>query len=125
MAAPFVTNFGDESHEEGELGLTIDGFDFGFFIGEVWMFANADRSGASDDLSAGITWGEQQITGVDIPAAPNNAVGAVFLAVKTLDDEWSSPAFPYPFTLVVAGGGPAIAFAKQRGLLVRVGRMIH
>jgi len=110
MVAPNITDFGDESHEEGETGLIVDGFNFGFFLGEVWMFANADRSGLSDDLSTGIAWGEMRITGVDIPAVPNNALGAVFLAVKTLDNEWSSPAFPYPFTLVAAGAPPVAGY---------------
>lgn len=111
MAAPFITNFGDESHDFGETSLTIDGFEFGFFVGEVWIFANADRSGASDDITpAGgqSDWGEQQITNVAIPGTPNNAAGTVWLAVKTAENEWSSPAFPFSFTLVDPGAAGRI-----------------
>lgn len=114
MATPFITSFGDDSHEVGEAGLTITGFNFGLFPGEVWLFANADRSGASDQL-AGFTWGETSITGVDMPAAPNNAEGTVYLAVMTQDFEWSSPAFPYAFTLGAAPPAPAAAPAQKKG----------
>lgn len=98
MATPFITDFGDETHDFGETGLVVDGFDFGFFPGELWMFENPDRSGAADQLTVG-SWGEFQLTGVEIPAVPNNAAGAVYLGLKTQENEWSTPAFPFAFTL--------------------------
>jgi hypothetical protein len=106
MPAPFITGFGDNSHEEGESGLTVDGFHFGFWVGELWMFAAADRSGAADQLTV-TTWGERQLTGGGIPAAPNNVPGTVYLARKTTNNQWSSPAFPWSFTLVAAGAKTA------------------
>jgi len=107
MASPFITNFGDEAHEFGETGLIVDGQDFGFFPGELWMFENADRTGAADQLTVG-TWGEQRLTGVAIPASPNNSEGVVFLAVLTENMDWSSPAFPFQFNLIDPIGVPEI-----------------
>ena len=102
MPAPFISNFGDEDHEEGEVGLVVDGFDFGFFEGEVWMYQNANRSGSSDQLTL-TTWSDLSITGVAIPAVPNTAAGAVFLFVERFgDNAW---ALAYSFTLTAAGGG--------------------
>lgn len=111
MATPFITSFGDDDHAAGETGLTIDGQHFGeVFEGEVWMFANADRSGAQDQLTV-TGWTDRQITGVAIPASPTNANGTVYLAVRQLNGEWSSPAFPYAFTLSGAAGAPATGSA--------------
>lgn len=104
MANPFVTNFGDEDHEEGETGLTVQGQDFGNFPGELWMFANADRSGAADQLTVG-TWADQLLSGVEIPESPNNSTGTVYLGVKTENLDWSTPVFEYSFTLSEASAG--------------------
>ncbi len=101
MAAPVVIDFGDEAHDSGETGLTIDGFQFGFFSGAAWMFQNANRTGASDQLTVG-TWTDMQLTGVAIPGSPTNATGTVFLFVRTENLEWS---LPYEFTMTIVGGG--------------------
>lgn len=103
MAAPVISNFGDENHEEGETGLTVSGFQFSHFAGELWMHQNNSVAspGNTDQLTVG-TWADMQLSGVEIPASPNNATGTVFLFVKTENDEWS---LPYTFTLSAAGGG--------------------
>lgn len=99
MVAPFITDFGDEVHEIGETGLTVSGFEFfpGVGIqGELWMFANADRSGASDQLTIG-THTNNSIPGVSIPGSPNNSAGTVYLAFRRGGDlAWSDS---YTFTL--------------------------
>ncbi len=113
MAAPNISNFGDENHEEGETGLVVDGFSFGFdpgddsMAGELWMYQNSNRSGNADQLTVGAGgWSDMQLTGVAIPGAPNNAAGAVFLFVKRFgDNAWS---LGYAFTLSAAGS-PAAA----------------
>lgn len=110
MAAPFIRSLSDSTPEEGQTGITILGGDFGFWLGEVWMFQNADGSGLSDQLTiAGgqADWGDMGVTNVAIPAAPNNNPGTVYIAIKTSGNEWSIPAFPFPVTLVEAGVGPA------------------
>lgn len=101
MPAPYISSFGDDDHQEGETGLTIGGFDFGFFEGEVWMYENNDRTGNADQLSV-TGWSDMSITGVDIPASPNNATGTVYLFVKRSGDlAWS---LAYTFTLSAGGG---------------------
>ena len=115
MAAPVVSNFGDEDHRQGESALTIDGFQFGHFTGAAWVFQNANRTGNADELTVG-TWGDMQLTGVEIPSSTNNVPGTVSLFVRTDGMVWS---LPYTFTLV-AGGPP-----KHRGLLLPAGRMLH
>lgn len=102
MPAPYISNFGDENHQKGEASLVIDGFDLGFFEGEAWMYANADRSGAADQLTVG-AWTNQSITGVEIPGTTNNAAGTVYLFVQRFGDlAWN--VVPYQFTLSEAGG---------------------
>ena len=118
MAAPVVSDFGDEAHDAGETGLTISGFQFGHFTGEAWMYAASDRTGLSDQLTV-TAWGDMQLTGVDIPAVPNNANGTVYLFVRTDGMVWS---LPYVFTL---GAVVASAVIRHRGLLRSVGRMVH
>ena len=118
MAAPVVADFGDESHTAGETGLTIDGFQFSHFAGAAWMYENANRTGDSDELTVG-TWGDMQLTGVEIPGVPNNANGTVFLFVRTENMEWS---LPYEFTL---GAAAVTGPPKHRGLLLPAGRMLH
>lgn len=115
---PFITSFGDDDHEEGETGLTVFGQDFGQFAGELWMFANADRTGAADELTVG-AWSDLQLSGVEIPASPNNSTGTVYLAVKTENLDWSSPVFEYSFTLSAAsgGGGGAGAYRPEEAFI--------
>ncbi len=99
MALPFISNFGDEDHEKGETGLVIDGFELGFFAGEAWMYQNADRTGNADQLTV-TAWSDLSLTGVAIPAAPNNALGTVYLFIKRFgDNAWS---LSYTFTLSAA-----------------------
>ncbi len=116
MALPFISNFGDENHEEGETGLTVDGFDLGSGldgVGELWMYQNADRTGSADQLTVG-TWRNEQLTGVEIPASPNNATGTVYAFVKRFgDNAWS---LAYTFTLTAAGGGSGYIGEGGRGL---------
>ena len=99
MVAPFISDFGDEDHEPAETGLTVTGFDFfpGVAIqGTLWMFENADRSGASDSLPIG-THTNNSIPDVEIPASPNNADGTVYLAFQRGGDmAWSNS---FQFTL--------------------------
>ncbi len=123
MAAPVVTTFGDDDHAAGETGLTINGFQFGHFDGEAWMYANPNRTGLSDQLTVG-TWGDMQLTGVEIPAVPNNTNGTVYLFVRTDGFEWS---LPYAFTLsgagaeIFTGGG---GYVNWDALLPNSGRLV-
>ena len=94
--APEISAFGDGTHDEGATGLAIDGGGFGAFAGSVWMYASADRTGAADQLTVG-AWNDIQISGVDIPASPNNSVGTVYLFVQREDLAWSQG---FEFTLV-------------------------
>lgn len=109
MPAPVVTRFGDGSHAPGETGLTIDGAGFEAFDGEVWLFENQDRTGASDQLTFS-GWNDQQISGVDIPDPTNNALGLVYLAVKRIDLAWS-PSFA---VFLDDGSGPSYGSGRQR-----------
>ena len=120
MAAPFITNFGDEAHDPGETGLTIDGQDFGFFPGQAWMYATSSRTGAADQLTVG-TWTEQQLTGVEIPASPNNAEGTVYLFVQNENLDWS---FPYAFTLGTPVAPTITIMAKNRKMVLNLGTMM-
>ena len=121
MPAPHISNFGDEDHPVGSTNLVIDGFSFAFFEGEVWMFAAADRSGLSDQLTLTL-WSDMRIAGVAIPASPNNAEGAVFLAVQRFGDlAWSNS---YAFTLAAAAG-PVTGIPHVVGRMVNVGRMMY
>lgn len=52
------------------------------------MYANADLTGAADQLTVG-AWNDIQLTGVEIPAAPNNVPGTVYLFVEREDLAWS------------------------------------
>jgi hypothetical protein len=103
---PFIQSFGDDNHELGETGLVVNGQDFGLFAGALWMFANADRTGLSDQLTVG-AWSENQLTGVEIPPVPNNAPGTVYLGLQTENLDWSTPVFAYPFTLTDPGAPAA------------------
>lgn len=93
--APEISAFGDGGHEEGETDLTIDGGGFGAFPGSAWMYQNADRTGLADELTVG-AWNDIQLTGVEIPAAPNNSPGTVYLFVEREDLAWSQG---FEFTL--------------------------
>ena len=107
MPAPYIQDFGDEDHQEGETGLTVLGFDLGPGIpapGELWMHQNADplSPGLADQLTVG-TWTDTSLTGVEIPAAPNNSPGTVYLAIKRYgDNAWN--VVDFPFTLTSAAG---------------------
>lgn len=102
MVAPLITDFGDEDHDLGETGLAVAGFDFFPGVaeqGELWMFENADRSGAADQLTIG-THSNNSIPDVEIPASPNNSAGTVYLAFRRGGDQaWSNS---YSFTLAIS-----------------------
>lgn len=108
--APEISSFGDGDHEEGETGLTIDGGGFGAFPGSVWMYENADRSGLSDELTVG-AWNDIQLTGVAIPASPNNSAGTVYLFVEREDLAWSQG---FEFTLSAVAAEEATPHAQPR-----------
>ena len=99
MPAPEVSTFGDGDHEIGESGLTIDGGGLGAFPGSVWIYENANRSGATDELTVG-TWNDIALGGVAIPASPNNAAGTRYLFVQREDLAWSQG---LAFVLSLAG----------------------
>jgi hypothetical protein len=101
--APEIASFGDGTHDEGETGLSILGGGFGAFPGSAWIYENADRSGLSDELVVG-AWNDIALTGVEIPAVPNNAAGTVYLFVQREDLAWSQG---FAFTLG-AGGAPPV-----------------
>lgn len=100
--APEISAFGDGDHVEGETGLTIDGGGFGAFPGSVWMYESADRTGEADELTVG-AWNDIQLTGVEIPASPNNSAGTAYLFVQREDLAWSQG---FEFTLGDAGALP-------------------
>ena len=103
MPAPHISSFGDDDHEEGESNLQIAGFSFGFFTGEAWMYQNANRTGTTDQLTI-TSWTDLLISGIGIPAVPNNSTGPVFLFVQRSGDlAWS---LSHAFTLSAAGAGP-------------------
>lgn len=99
MPAPEISSFGDEAHDAGETGLVIDGGGFGAFPGSAWIFENEDGSGASDQLTIG-AWNDIQLTGVEIPASPNNTSGTRYVRVQREDLAWSNA---LAFTLSVSG----------------------
>lgn len=101
MPAPEVSAFGDGDHEIGESGLAIDGGGFGGFPGAAWVYENANRTGATDQLTIS-AWNDIQLTGVDIPASPNNVAGTRYLFVQREDLAWSQA---FSFTLSGMGGG--------------------
>ena len=116
MPAPELSAFGDGTHDIGETGLTIDGGGFGF-TGSAWMYENSDRSGAADQLIVG-AWNDIQLTGVAIPASPNNTAGTRYLFVQRDDLAWSQG---LAFTLSgapVAGGGSVM----YRGVITLINR---
>lgn len=108
MAAPEITAFGDGNHEPGATGLSVAGGGLGAFPGSLWMFENADGSGAADELTVG-GWTDMALTGVEIPASPNNAEGTVYLRVQREDLAWS---FPFQFTLGGAASAPVLLSAR-------------
>ena len=92
---PDISNFGDESHEPGELALTIQGGGFGAFPGGAWIYENDDRTGNADELVVG-TWNDLELGSVSIPESLNNTAGTRFLFVQHENLAWSPP---YTFTL--------------------------
>lgn len=101
MPAPELSGFGDGTHAFGETGLVVDGGGLGAFPGSLWIFENSDLSGAADQLTVG-GWNDLQLTGVEIPATPNNSAGTRYLAVQREDLAWSVPlAFTLEDTVVV------------------------
>jgi hypothetical protein len=99
--APEIASFGDGNHQIGATGLSIAGGGFGAFPGAAWIYAAADRSGAADQLTVG-TWNDITLSGVEIPASPNNVAGTVYLFVMREDLAWSQA---FTFTLSAAGAG--------------------
>lgn len=119
--APEISAFGDGNHEEGETGLTIDGGGFGAFPGSAWMYANDDLTGAADQLTVG-AWNDIQLTGVEIPAAPNNSAGTVYLFVQREDLAWSQG---FEFTLAAGDETPVVIEPPaSRTIRVQVERRI-
>lgn len=119
--APEISAFGDGDHEEGATGLTIDGGGFGAFPGSVWMYANADLTGAADQLTVG-AWNDIQLTGVEIPASPNNSAGTVYLFVQREDLAWSQG---FEFTLSSGDVTPVVIEPPaSRTIRVQVERRI-
>lgn len=116
--APEIASFGDGNHQDGETGLTILGGGFGAFPGSAWIYQNADRTGLSDQLTVG-TWNDIELSGVEIPATPNNAAGTVYLFVQHESTEWSQG---FQFTLSDAGGADTtpdqFTFTDQSGVAV-------
>lgn len=103
--APEISNFGDEDHNSGETGLTIDGGGFGAFPGEAWIYQNSDRTGNADQLTVD-TWNDIELSGVDIPSSLNNSSGTVYLFVMREDLAWSQG---YSFTLTVTSTAISIS----------------
>lgn len=118
--APEIASFGDASHEEGETNLSVLGGGFGAFPGRVLMCQNADGSGLVDVLVISGAWSDIAISGIEIPASPNNATGTVYLIVEREDLAWSQG---FAFTLVAAGGG-GVVLVPRGGFMVNVGRMM-
>lgn len=104
MPAPEISSFGDESHAPGESGIPIDGGGFGAFPGSVWIYANADLTGAADELDV-VSWNDIAIS-VDIPASLTNTAGMRYLFVQREDLAWSNA---LGFTLESAAGETASA----------------
>lgn len=116
--APEISAFGDGTHDAGETGLAINGGGYGAFPGEVWMFENADRSGAADQLTVGGSWDDIQLSGIEIPASPNNAAGTVYLMVMREDLAWSNA---FEFTLVIPATEAAFIGPNIANLTLAVG----
>lgn len=112
--APEISSFGDGNHQEGATGLTISGGGFGAFPGSAWIYQNADRTGLADQLTVG-AWNDIEISGVEIPANPNNDPGTVYLFVEREDLAWSQG---FAFTLSV-GDTVIIIPPRARTIYVR------
>lgn len=113
--APEISAFGDGSHEAGEGGLAVDGGGFGAFPGSAWIYQNTDRSGQADQLTVG-AWNDIQLSGVALPASPNNSAGIVYLFVQREDLAWSQG---FEFTLVGEGESVTILPPPSRMLYAR------
>lgn len=111
MPAPEISAFGDADHEIGEDSLTVDGGGFGAFPGSLWLYENADRTGAADELIVG-AWTDIQLTGVEIPSALTNVAGTRYLYLLREDLAWSDG---FPFTLEDAG--PSFGTLHPGGVL--------
>jgi hypothetical protein len=101
-----IESFGDAQHQHGEGGLTVSGIDFGTFPGRLWIFENADLSGASDEITpaSAADWDDFEIRNVEIPAAPVVPDGTRYLVVE---DAFAAFSFPFPFQLGI-GVAPII-----------------
>lgn len=129
--APEIASFGDGDHAGGETGLTITGGGFGAFPGSAWIYQNADRTGLSDQLTVG-TWNDIELTGVEIPASPNNSPGTVYLFVEREDLAWSQ-AFAFTlsatsFTLTIADAShehTADSLALTQGNTLSIADALH
>ena len=121
MAAPEISAFGDDAHSDGETGLVIDGGGFGAFPGEVWMFANANRTGSADQLTVG-AWNDIQLTGVAIPGSTNNVTGTVYLLLQREDLAWSQG---HAFTLASGAAPATVLFHESTTLFHNSTTLLH
>jgi hypothetical protein len=115
--APEISAFGDDLHEPGETGLTISGGGFGAFPGSAWIYQNADRSGAADELIVG-SWNDIELS-VDIPGSLNNSEGTAYLFVQREDLAWSQG---YQFAL---GDEPPIVIEPPESRTIRVRKVFR
>ena len=111
MPAPEISAFGDGTHDAGETGLTVDGGGFGAFPGSLWIYENANRTGNADQLTIG-TWNDIGLTGVEIPASPNNSNGTLYLFVQREDLAWSQG---FSFTLGSVPVDPVLVALSSDG----------
>lgn len=116
MPAPTITAFGDGDHEVGATGLVVDGVGFDPFAtdGRLWMNQNSNPNspGLQDELT--FSGGDdQQLTGVAIPASPNNVSGTVYLFFERIDGAFSDG---FAFVLTSAAG-------SARGRALSTGRV--
>ena len=109
MPAPSIVAFGDADHNSGETGLVADVAGAGPFPGSLWIYENADRTGAADQLTVG-AWNSAQLTGISIPFVPNNTGGTRFLFLQRADLAWS---LGFPFTLNIVGGSVAFQYKNR------------
>ncbi len=100
MAGPFITGFGDGSHNTGETGLSLTGAGMGPRSGTLHMYQNADRTGADDTLTVG-SWTNNLLSSISIPGSPNNSPGTVYAVVERYGDHAFSNSFE--FTLIATG----------------------
>ena len=115
MPAPSISAFGDATHEPGDTGLVVDVSGAGPFPGSLWIFENADGSGDADQLTVG-DWTDEQLSGVAIPASPNNSSGTRYLRVQRADLAWSI-AFPFTLDASAVPAGGTIALQLSSGAL--------